>query len=139
MTCVEHLNITVPDIDVAIEFIQTVAPDFTVRKDEQSEHGYRWTHVGNEISYLALQEPHPGFEAKSPHRSYENYGVNHIGLIIDDAIATEKKLLAKGYKPSGPMMIDTYRKRLYFYDHTGLEWELVEYLSEVYDEKYLYE
>ncbi|MDA7746601.1 hypothetical protein N8878_04635 [Psychromonas sp.] len=36
MSKIEHLNITVPDIDEAIKFIQIVAPDFKVRKDVKS-------------------------------------------------------------------------------------------------------
>lgn len=33
MTRIEHANITVPDIDAAIDFIKIVAPDFQVRMD----------------------------------------------------------------------------------------------------------
>jgi len=66
VTTLEHLNITVPDIDAALEFIRLAAPDFSVRRDELSERGYRWVHVGNEHSYFALQEPHPGFESLAP-------------------------------------------------------------------------
>lgn len=139
MTTLEHLNITVPDIDAALEFIRLAAPDFSVRRDELSERGYRWVHVGNEHSYFALQEPHPGFESLAPLATYRNHSVNHIGLIIDNAAATEKLLLAKGYKPNGPMMKDTYRKRIYFYDKTGFEWEMVEYLSDSPEDKFLYE
>lgn len=139
MTTLEHLNITVPDIDAALEFIALVAPDFSVRRDAISERGYRWAHVGNEHSYLALQEPHPGAEPRFPNESYLNHGVNHIGLIISDAQATEKLLLEKGFKSNGPMLNDTYRKRIYFFDHTGIEWEMVEYLSDSPEDRYLYE
>jgi len=69
-----------------------------------------------------LQEPHPGFESLAPLATYRNHSVNHIGLIIDNAAATEKLLLAKGYKPNGPMMKDT-----------------VEYLSDSPEDKFLYE
>ena len=139
MTRIEHANITVPSIDTALEFIPIVAPDFTIRRDEVSERGYRWVHVGNEQSYFALQEPHPGFEPQSPHEAYRNFGVNHLCLTIDDAAAVEKLLLQNGYKPNGPMIEETYRKRIYFYDHTGIEWEMIEYLSDLPDKKYLYE
>lgn len=139
MTRFEHLNMTVPSIDIAIEFINVVAPDFTVRRDEYSERGYRWVHIGNEAAYIALQEPYPGVEAKPPLQTYRNLGVNHIGLIIDNADDTEKLLLQKGYKSNGPMVVETYRKRIYFYDRSGFEWELVEYLSDAHAEKYLYE
>ena len=139
VTTLEHLNITVPDITVALKFLALIAPDFSVRKDAMSERGYRWVHVGNETCYFALQEPHPGSTAEAPRQSYTNHGVNHIGIIIEDASATESKLLARGYKPNGPMVIESYRKRIYFYDDTGFEWEMVEYLSDSPADKYLYE
>lgn len=138
-TRLEHFNVTVPDIDASIDFLKIIAPDYKTRRDEISEIGYRWAHVGNEESYIALQEPHPGFESMAPLETYRNHGVNHIGLIIENADRTEKKLLEKGYKPNGPMIVDTHRKRIYFYDQAGFEWEMVEYLSESFDEKYLYE
>lgn len=47
MTRIEHLNITVPDIDAALAFLVIVAPDFNVRKDVKSPDRHRWVHVGN--------------------------------------------------------------------------------------------
>ena len=58
MTRIEHVNITVPDIDAAINFLKIVAPDFDVRKDNNSLDSYRWAHIGNEKYYFALQEAH---------------------------------------------------------------------------------
>ncbi len=138
-TRLEHFNVTVPDIDASISFIKVIAADYEVRKDEVSDRGYRWVHIGNEESYIALQEPHPGFESMAPLETYRNHGVNHIGLIVEDAAKIEKKLLDKGFKPNGPMIVETHRKRLYFYDQAGFEWEMVEYLSDSFDDKYLYE
>ncbi len=139
MTRLEHLNITVPNMDEAINFIRLVAPDFSVRKDAISELGYRWVHIGNDECYLALQESHPGFSAQAPHTTYRNFGVNHIGLIIDNAQATETLLLENGYKPNGPIVAESFRKRIYFFDHAGFEWEMVEYASVNPKERYLYE
>ncbi len=139
MTTIEHLNITVPDIDAAVDFIQLVAPDFSIRKDAVAELGYRWVHIGNNKSYFALQEPHPGCTVNSPHQTYRNLGVNHIGLIIEDAVATEALLLKNGYQANGPMVIESHRRRIYFYDHTGFEWEMVEYTSDSPSDRYLYE
>ena len=56
MTRLEHVNITVPDIDEAIKFLKTVAPDFQVRIDEKPEESFRWAHIGNHEYYVALQE-----------------------------------------------------------------------------------
>ena len=139
MSKIEHLNITVPDIDEAIKFIQIVAPDFKVRKDVKSATSYRWTHVGNGECYFALQEAHLGFDPKPPQKAYKNYGVNHIAIVVDDILKVEEKLLNSGYKRSIETPVETHRKRLYFFDNFGFEWELVEYSSQDPADKYLYE
>lgn len=139
MTKIEHCNITVPNIDEAIKFIQIVAPDFKVRKDEMPPSNNRWAHIGNEKYYFALQEAHLGSEPKKPRQAYKNFGVNHIALIVDDLSAIEKKLVKAGYQRSIDTPTEKYRKRLYFFDSFGFEWELIEYNSDKATEKYLYE
>ena len=139
MTRIEHLNITVPDIDEAIKFLKIVAPDFVIRKDDKSLDNYRWVHIGNDSCYIALQEAHLGDAAKKQLPSYKNYGINHIALVVLNLKEIEYKLLENGYQKGIETPIEKYRKRRYFYDHAGFEWELVEYLSEKKDEMYLYE
>lgn len=139
MSHLEHANITVPDVDAAIRFIQLIAPDFVVRQDSVSERGYRWVHIGNDRSYIALQAIHPGSVSENPPVGYVNYGVNHLCFKVDDAAAVEKALLAEGYRQNGPMIRDSYRNRLYFYDDMGLEWEMVEYTSSDPARMFLYE
>ena len=138
MTRIEHCNITVPDIDAAIAFLQLVAPDFKVRRDEHSPDSFRWVHIGNDDYYIALEEPHSGSGPKK-NAGYINYGVNHIALIVPSVAEIEAKLDALGYKRSIEAPVEQHRKRVYFYDNGGFEWEFVEYLSEQADEKYLYE
>ncbi len=139
MSQLEHANITVPDIDAAVRFIQLMAPDHIVRQDAMSDMGYRWVHIGNDHSYIALQAVHPGKEASEPHETYKNYGVNHLCFKVDDARGTEKRLLDAGYRQNGPLIEDSHRLRLYFYDDMGLEWEMVEYLSNNPQEMHKYE
>ena len=81
MTRIEHINITVPDIDSAIRFIKIVAPDFKVRKDNNPSDSYRWAHIGNDHYYFALQEAHLDSTPQKQLRTYINYGVNHVALI----------------------------------------------------------
>jgi hypothetical protein len=47
MTKIEHVNITVPDIDAAVAFLKIVAPDFEIRNDEKPLNDKRWMHIGN--------------------------------------------------------------------------------------------
>lgn len=139
MSKIEHLNITVPDIDEAIKFIQIVAPDFKVRKDVKSSTRHRWTHIGNDECYFALQEAYLGSEPESPRKSYKNYGVNHIAIVVDDLLRVESDLVKYGYKRSIDTPVEKHRKRLYFFDNFGFEWELVEYSSQDPAEMFLYE
>ncbi len=139
MTRIEHANITVPDIDAAIRFLKIVAPDFDVRKDENPPNSYRWVHIGNEEYYFALEEPHLGAEPKKQLQSYKNYGVNHVALVVSNVQEIEEKLVGGGYKRGIETPVEKYRKRAYYFDDAGFEWELVEYLSEKPSEKYLYE
>ncbi|ELM6650732.1 TPA: VOC family protein [Vibrio parahaemolyticus] len=140
MTRIEHLNITVPDIDAALAFLAIVAPDFKVRKDVKSPDRHRWTHVGNKQSYFALQEPHlDSLSPKDFQKTYKNYGVNHIGLVVNDLEVIENRLIEQGYRRGILAPEETFRKRAYFFDKAGFEWELTEFLSDVPDEMYLYE
>lgn len=140
MTRIEHANITVPDIDAAIAFLKVVAPDFEVRKDATDPRGYRWVHIGNDDHYFALEAPHdPAGKSQIPLPTYQNYGVNHIALIVSNIREIEKQLIAGGYKPSIATPEEKFRKRIYYFDSAGFEWELVEYGSDDPSEKYLYE
>jgi len=139
VTKIEHLNITVPDIDDAIKFIQIVAPDFKVRMDVKPHGSYRWAHIGNDEYYFALQESHLDSEPRKPRKAYKNFGINHIALVVEDISKVETQLINAGYKRSIDTPTEEYRKRLYFFDHSGFEWELVEYSSKNPSEKYLYE
>ena len=139
MTQIEHLNMTVPDIDEAIKFISIVAPDFKIRKDAQPSDSYRWTHIGNDKYYFALQEAHLDAEPQKQHQTYKNYGINHIALIVSDLESVVNDLENLGYSKGIDTPDEKFRKRAYYYDKAGFEWELVEYLSEKNSERYLYE
>jgi hypothetical protein len=139
MTEIEHVNITVPDIDSAIHFIKIVAPDFYVRKDEKPANSYRWAHIGNDKYYLALQEPHLDAKPVVRLQAYRNYGINHVALVVSNIDEIEKNLTDKGYNRGMDTPVEKHRKRAYYYDKAGFEWELVEYLSDDPSEKYFYE
>ncbi len=139
MTSLEHVNVTVPDIDAAVAFIQIVAPDFVVRQDQFTKDGYRWVHIGNKQSYIALQEPHVGSDALSARETYTNYGINHIGLVVDDLAQIEQQLNKDHYKRGIEPPKESFRKRAYYFDQAGFEWELIEYASNDPEKKYRYE
>lgn len=139
ITKIEHVNITVPDIDAAVDFLKIVAPDFEIRKDEKPLNDIRWMHIGNQDFYFALQESHIGSTPKKANQTYINFGFNHIGLVIHNIDAIEENLIKAGYKKGIDTPKETFRKRIYYFDSAGFEWELVEYLSENTKDKFLYE
>jgi catechol 2,3-dioxygenase-like lactoylglutathione lyase family enzyme len=123
----EHANLTVRDLDGMLRFLQAALPEFKVRR-EGGSGASRWVHVGTEDSYIALNpaSAKPGI----PWMPYSGRpGVNHLGYEVDDAEALRQRLLAAGYKESTPANAHPYRKRVYFYDSEGNDWEFVQYLS----------
>jgi len=124
----EHANLCVRDIDVMIRFLRTAFPDFRIRADRTGADGSRWVHFGTNESYLALSQADA-----APARPWEPYsglpGVNHLGYEVDDADALRERMLAAGYEESTVPNSHPFRKRVYFFDPEGNDWEFVEYLS----------
>lgn len=124
----EHANLCVRDIDVMIRFLRTAFPDFRIRADHTGADGSRWVHFGTHESYLALNAADA-----TPDRPWEPYsglpGVNHLGYEVDDADALRERMLAAGYEESTVPNAHPFRKRVYFLDPEGNDWEFVEYLS----------
>jgi hypothetical protein len=55
--------------------------------------------------------------------------------MVDNAEQVRSRLLAAGYIESTVENNHPFRKRLYFYDPEGRDWEFVEYLSEKLEER----
>lgn len=125
---IEHANIIVRDIDATARFLQTAFPTFEVRREGSSGNN-RWMHIGTQDTYIALNQA-----SAEPAENWVPYngrpGVNHLGYEIDDADALRERLLAAGYKDSTVPNNHPYRKRVYFYDPDGNDWEFVQYLSD---------
>ena len=118
----EHVNMTVSDLDRATRFYQDLF-GFRVRWQGKTTDGQPAAHVGDDRCYLAL------FEATKPGRFEADYlqaGINHIGLVVDDLAVMKARLTDLGVKPDHEADYEPGR-RLYFFDHDGIEVELVEY------------
>ena len=124
----EHANLCVRDIDKMIEFLTTAFPEFRVRADHTDADGSRWVHVGTDDTYIALSEAW-----ESTDRPFEPYsgvpGVNHLGFEVDDATALRYRLLGAGYEESTVPNNHPHRRRVYFLDPEGNDWEFVQYFS----------
>ena len=57
-------------------------------------------------------------------------GLNHVGYVVDDGEALIHRLEAAGYEQSRHVEAHPHRRRIYFKDGNGLEWEFVQYFSD---------
>ena len=125
----EHANLAVKNIDEMIRFLTTAFPEFRVRHEGVNTNGLRWVHVGTDETYLALSEGVADSEREFTPYSGE-VGVNHLAYVVDDVDALRNRLQEAGYRDSTVPNAHPYRKRVYFYDSVGNDWEFVEYLSD---------
>lgn len=125
----EHANLTVRDIDATTRFLRTAFPEFRVRHDGRDPDGKRWVHIGTNDTYLALTQAQV-----APPQPWTPYagapGVNHLAYEVDDVDALRERLRSAGYQDSTVLNRHPHRRRVYFYDPDGNDWEFVQYLSD---------
>lgn len=93
-----------------------------------------WVHFGNDDYYVALQQNRE-HSVRNDTR-YVHDGINHLGFVVEDVNALIDKLRSAGYLlTEGSAIDEPWRKRVYFVDGNGFEWEFVEYLSETPSQK----
>jgi len=121
---VEHVNITVSSPLKTAEMLMSLF-DWKIRwQGDSLDDGYT-VHVGSESSYLALYanpEPKPTTEDTYAHC----VGFNHVGIVVDDLAAIERKVINAGFKPYSHGDYEP-GKRFYFEDADGLEIEVISY------------
>ncbi len=124
----EHANLSVRDLEAALRFVRTAFPDFRIRGEGAAWTGGRWVHVGTDDVYLALYEAR-----KEPAEPWVPYGgkpgLNHLGFEVDDVESLRERLRAAGYEDSTVPNEHPHRRRVYFHDAEGNDWEFVEYSS----------
>ncbi len=124
----EHANLIVRSVDDSARFLQAAFPEFGIRR-EGLNRGRRWMHIGTDDTYLALTE-----STNEPAEAWVPYtgkpGVNHLGYEVDDVDALRERLAAAGFKDSTYPNSHPHRKRVYFNDADGNDWEFVQYFSD---------
>jgi catechol 2,3-dioxygenase-like lactoylglutathione lyase family enzyme len=122
----EHVYLSVTNLDRTLAFYRRVFPDWVVRWEGARDSG-RWVHFGlagdGQPGYLSLAEQ-PG--AAPAAESYTRVGPQHVGFAhpdVDGLIAR----LAPAIKPTDYVDDGRYR-RAYFVDPDGIELELVQRL-----------
>lgn len=120
----EHINFTVSDSAATAERLCNLF-DWKVRWSGEAKDGGTTYHVGTDSQYVAVYTPEVVTEAVVS--TYEiNGGMNHIGVVVDDIEAMEKKVTAAGYEPHSHADYEP-GKRFYFDDEDGIEYEVVSY------------
>jgi catechol 2,3-dioxygenase-like lactoylglutathione lyase family enzyme len=109
--------------------LQTAFPEFRVRGEGMSNDGRGWAHVGTDETYIALSQA-----VVEPERRWTPYqglqGVNHLAYEVDDVQALCGRMKSAAYRDSTPPNAHPYRRRVYFYDPEGNDWEFIQYLSQ---------
>ena len=115
-------------MDGTIRFLTTAFPDFRLRARGPDCAGLVWAHVGNDEIYLSLLESTGA--ATEPFVPYAGTpGLNHLGFEVDDVAALRARLAAAGYRETTVPNAHPHRRRVYFEDAEGNDWEFVEYRS----------
>lgn len=119
----DHANVAVRDLDGIGRFLETAFPEFRVRGSGFG-YGARWVHVGTDSVYVAL------YEASGAAHRDGGPGLNHLGFEVDDVEAVRARLATAGYHDVTTPNAHPHRKRIYFEDAEGNDWEFVEYASD---------
>ncbi|NQV71332.1 MAG: VOC family protein [Pseudohongiella sp.] len=123
MQLLEHIHVDVDSIAKTEHFLQIALPDLARRGGGHADGYGNWVHIGSESSYIALTEV-AGANAMPELR--------HIGMQVDDIESVMGRLAAAGFEAADISSLDThpFRRRVYYVDGNGLDWEFIEYLSE---------
>lgn len=124
----EHINLHVGSIDETLKFLRCAFPEFQIRFDSQEHEEKRWAHFGDANTYFALYQADETLKEKRQLYS-ATPGVNHFGLVVDDVELIRQRLEEEGYQESTVPNNHHGRKRIYFFDPDGNDWEFIQYLS----------
>ena len=136
----EHLNVTLTDLDRATRALQAIVPQWSVRGGgtwrDEAGHDVAWRHVGDAFQYIALYETPPGraLSASGPRSAF-----NHLCLVVDDLDATLARLRAVGIPLDHIGGGTEHRRSAYvMIEPERLQIELVAYDSPVPSERNVY-
>ena len=122
---IEHVNLTVSDIERTAQMLMSIF-GWRIRWRGLAADGGSTIHVGADRDYLAVYMEPGGASAPKGHA--KGRPLNHVGVEVDDLEATEDRVKRLGLKPFGHGDYEPGR-RFYFFDHDGIEYEVVAYAS----------
>ena len=136
----EHVNITLTDLDRATRALQAIVPEWRVRGsgtwDDGHGHDLEWRHVGDDFQYLSLYATPPGGALQA---SGARMAFNHLALVVDDLDAALARLRALGVALDHIGGSTEHRRSAYVrIEPERLEIELVAYDSAIASERNVY-
>ena len=130
----EQANLVVRDLNSMIRFIQTALPEFHIRHEGKSALGGKWVHIGTDDSYIALSEATR--DSAEPWQPYNGWpGLNHLGYEVANVAALRERMVDSGYEAATVANDHPHRRRVYFYDPEGNDWEFVQYFTDKLEER----
>jgi hypothetical protein len=82
--------------------------------------------VGLDDAYLALYSPKQRIEERADNYAILN-GLNHVGVVVDNIDEIESRVVKAGLKPHNFSEFEPVKRRFYFNDHDGVEYEVLSY------------
>lgn len=123
----EHANLSVRDAANVVRFLGTAFPDFRMRGEGRDGAGRPWCHFGDDAFYVALTSLGSGTQRR-PYGTTP--GLNHVGFEVDDIDALRSRMEAAGYRHNLLVEDHPARRRIYYFDPEGNDWEFVQYLTD---------
>lgn len=135
---IEHANIVVTRLEPTLAFLKAAFPDWRVRGEGNGAWNgkpRRWLHFGDDDFYLTLNDNGEGAQRDlSGHAP----GLAHIGFAVPSLDDVMTRLARAGYEISHHGEEHPFRRNVYYIDDEGLEFEFVEYLTDIPPQKNLY-
>lgn len=127
----EHVNIVVTEIEPTQNFLKIAFPHWRVRGSGRSPWYGKprtWLHFGDDETYIALSDNGEGTQRDLTQHAP---GLAHIAFIVDDIEGLMARYTAQGIEPAVALETDPARKNVYYIDPAGLEFEFVQYTSDI--------
>tara|TARA_B100000073_G_scaffold345068_1_gene353258 strand:- start:9425 stop:9958 length:534 start_codon:yes stop_codon:yes gene_type:complete len=129
---VEHIQYECSDV-IGIGQFYAYIFDWKIRgKGIENAIGrsYEWIHVGTENSYVAFRSPYNNQEYDKESRHY----TDHFGIVVSNIDDVIDRIIALGMEYAVKEN-HRYRKRIYIKDPDGNEVEVIQYLSDIEEER----
>lgn len=135
----EHINLVVTEIEPTMNFLKIAFPHWRVRGSGNSPWYGKprtWLHFGDDDTYIALSDNGVG---EPRDLTQHAPGLAHIAFVVDDIEGIMARYTGHGIKASVALNTGPARKNVYYIDPAGLEFEFVEYTSDIPSERNAYE